>query len=368
MAHVSRIRTAAETRLSYPWPTAIDLFCGAGGLTTGLKSAHFRVLAAVDIDPLALDTYQRNHPRVELWESAIEDLDAAEVRSELGLRVGELSLLAGCPPCEGFSSIRTLNGKYAVDDVRNDLIVDFMRFVREFKPKAVMIENVPALAEDIRIDDVLDELSELGYDSVVDVLNAADYGVPQRRRRMVLLAGRFGPIDFAGIGATRKTVRDAIGSLPAPSRSHDPLHNLTENRSERIRKLIGDIPKDGGSRLDLGKRRQLGCHRRCDGFKDIYGRMKWKDVAPTITAGCMNPSKGRFLHPRADRTITLREAALLQTFPPDYYISLERGKYAAASLIGNALPPEFVRRHAQQVRRYLTRAGRRRRTGIRAKR
>ena len=121
----------------------------------------------------------------------------------------------------------------------------------------------------------------------------------------------------------------------------------------RSRTLIRLIPKDGGSRLDLGRQRQLGCHRRCDGFKDVYGRMAWDDVSPTVTGGCVNPSKGRFLHPTKNRCVTLREAALLQSFPPTYRFSLRRGKFPAAQMIGNALPPEFIRRHAKQVGKHL---------------
>ena len=105
--------------------------------------------------------------------------------------------------------------------------------------------------------------------------------------------------------------------------------------------------------MDLGENWKLKCHRKCDGFRDVYGRMKWDDVAPTITGGCCNPSKGRFLHPTKNRAITLREAALLQSFPVDYYFSLERGKHHAAQLIGNALPPEFIRRHAAQIAKVL---------------
>jgi DNA (cytosine-5)-methyltransferase 1 len=117
--------------------------------------------------------------------------------------------------------------------------------------------------------------------------------------------------------------------------------------------MIESIPKNGGSRRDLGPDNQLPCHERCIGFHDVYGRMSWDDVAPTITTGCVNPSKGRFLHPEENRAITLREAALLQGFPADYWFSLRRGKFQAAGLIGNALPPEFVRRHALQIRRFV---------------
>ncbi len=188
-------------------------------------------------------------------------------------------------------------------------------------------------------------------------MDAADFGVPQRRHRMILLAGRFGPTSFASPEIERCSVRDAIGSLPPAGQSGDPLHDLSEKRSERIMDLIRSVPKDGGSRRDLGYDRQLACHMKCDGFSDVYGRMTWSDVAPTITSGCFNPSKGRFLHPEQDRAVTLREAALLQAFPRDYFFSQRRGKQAAAELIGNALPPEFVQRHAQSIISYLSSVG-----------
>ena len=136
--------------------------------------------------------------------------------------------------------------------------------------------------------------------------------------------------------------------------SSDPLHNVQEHRSEKIRNLIARIPQDGGGRSSIPDDEQLECHRRCDGFKDVYGRMRWDDVGPTITGGCFNPSKGRFLHPKSDRCVTLREAALLQGLPPRYKIALDRGKEEAARLIGNALPPPFIRRHSLSIKSTLS--------------
>ena len=185
------------------------------------------------------------------------------------------------------------------------------------------------------------------------LLDVADFGVPQRRKRLVVLASRVGTMTQLQPVSTRKTVRDAIAGLPHTERSDDPLHNLGEARSERIRRLIGSIPKNGGSRSDLPKHLTLRCHANTDGYYDVYGRMAWDDVAPTITGGCINPSKGRFLHPEEDRAITLREAALLQSFPLDYAFSLERGKYAAAEMIGNALPPAFSRIQAEAIKSHL---------------
>jgi len=275
----------------------------------------------------------------------------------LRLRKGQLDLLAGCPPCQGFSTMTTLNGSLRRNDPRNSLVLEFIRFVRGLRPKAVMLENVPRLATDRRMKHVISELESMGYHCTHDVLDAADYGVPQRRRRFILLAGHRAQIAFGCPSRRRRSVRDAIGRLGKRSK-RDPLHNIQEDRTERVRGLIRLIPKNGGSRTDLKFADQLACHRKCDGFHDVYGRMAWDDVSPTITGGCFNPSKGRFLHPSRHRAITLREAALLQTFPPTYFFSLRRGKSNAAQMIGNALPPEFVRRHAGGVFRFVRRSSR----------
>jgi DNA (cytosine-5)-methyltransferase 1 len=335
------------------YPIALDLFAGAGGLTLGLRWARFRVLGAVEIDPLAAETYRANFPTVSLWEMDIRRLSVARVLRELNLARGQLDLLAGCPPCQGFSTLRSLNGHQTVDDQRNDLVLEFERFVRGLRPKAVMLENVPALASDSRLNRLIGAMKGMGYTVTVKVLDASRYGVPQRRRRMILVASRVRPIALAAQEARTKTVRDAIGRLPRAGVSGDPLHDLPETRAAKVMDLIARIRKDGGSRTALGVGTQLDCHQRCAGFYDVYGRMSWDKVAPTITSGCVNPSKGRFLHPEADRAITLREAALLQGLPIGYSISLRRGKYAAAAMIGNALPPEFVRRHAVEVRRQV---------------
>jgi len=330
--------------------TAIDLFSGCGGLTEGLKQAGFSVVGAVEIDRLAVETYRANHPDVgHVWTADIRHLPVSHVKKRL-------RLLAGCPPCQGFSSMRTRNRGGEVDDPRNDLVFDFLRFVLGLQPKTVMMENVPGLKSNWRMQLLLSVLKCLGYhlDHLsTQVCDVADYGVPQRRRRLLLLTSRAGPISIAPAEADRRTVKWALQGLRSPGTSGDMLHDLPEKRSARVLNVIQQVGRDGGSRGDLEDRYQLECHKNCDGFKDVYGRMAWDSVAPTITSGCVNPSKGRFLHPDQDRAITLREAALLQSFPRDYQFSLRKGKFAAAKLIGNALPPEFVRRHAQIVAAHL---------------
>jgi DNA (cytosine-5)-methyltransferase 1 len=335
-------------------PIAIDLFSGCGGLTQGLRRAGFHVVGAVEMDSLAVETYKLNHRRVRVWPKDIQKLPARRMMKDLGLKPGDLDLLAGCPPCEGFSSMRTLNGSQPIRDKRNDLIFEFLRFVRALRPKAIMLENVPGLRKNNRFARFRAELKRLGYDADnFSVLDTSNYGVGQRRRRLILLAGLRGRINFAPEQSPKVTVQDVIGKMPAAGTSGDTLHDLPEHHQPRIMKLIRSIPLDGGSRSDLGKARQLRCHRKCNGFKDVYGRMRWEKPSPTITGGCVNPSKGRFLHPKEHRTITLREAALLQGFPRHYKFSLRRGKFLTAEMIGNALPPEFIRRHARQVRAFL---------------
>lgn len=336
--------------------TAMDLFSGCGGLTSGLKSAGFAVVAAVEVDRKAQATYAANHPEVMLYGSDIKSLDPLAVASECGIGVGQLDLIAGCPPCQGFSRLRTRNRAVSVEDDRNNLVSEFLRFVSALLPKTVMMENVPSLMADDRFDSIMKSLEVLGYKCSATVVDASDYGVPQRRKRMIMLGSRVHSPVWVKPALKRKTVREAISSLEAPSRSKDRLHSLPERRSEAVKQLIALIPKNGGSRGDLPPDRQLACHRRSNGFKDVYGRMAWDDVSPTITSGCHNPSKGRFLHPSRNRTITLREAAILQGFPKRYKFDVSHGKEAIALMIGNALPPPLIKAHAASLKEGLIQA------------
>ncbi len=334
-------------------PKAIDLFSGCGGLSQGLKQAGFSVVAAIEADSLAMSTYAMNHPRARRYHGDITKFNAAQLMRDLNLRPGELDLLAGCPPCQGFSTLRTKNGNNKVVEPMNDLVFEVTRFAHVFRPRALMIENVPGLLGDVRFEAVTAKLKRLGYAWSAQIFDAADFGVPQRRRRMILIATRGCQPQFALPEPRRRTVGNAIRYLPDPQYSSDPLHNYEVSRAAHVAKLIAQIPKDGGSRSSLDPSKQLECHKRLDGFHDIYGRMSWSKPGPTITGGCINPSKGRFLHPESDRAITLREAALLQGFPPGYQFDMSRGIYPTAQMIGNAFPPPFAARHAKVLRRTI---------------
>jgi DNA (cytosine-5)-methyltransferase 1 len=336
--------------------TAIDLFSGCGGLTEGLKKSGFRVLGAVEVNEAATETYKLNHPEVHVWTEDIRELSTTSFGRTLGVRKGELGLIAGCPPCQGFSTMRTLNGKRSNRDKRNDLLFEFLRFVEALRPRAVMMENVPGLAKNGRFKRFCARLEELGYLGEYHVLNAAKYGVPQRRNRLIYLAAFKTSLTFAEPMKKQKTVRHAISKLRPAGRSGDALHDLPERRTPRVEKIIKAVPKNGGGRTDLPDKQQLDCHKSCDGFKDVYGRMAWDEVAPTITTGCFNPSKGRFLHPIRNRAITMREAALLQGFPKHYKFDAKHGKVALALMIGNALPPPFIAAHARSIGTMLRQA------------
>ena len=334
-------------------PKAIDLFCGAGGLSQGLVQAGFRVVGAIECENVFAESYLLNHPHTKMIQEDVAKTNLASASQLWKVKPDELDLLAGCPPCQGFSTIGTRNRAASNNDPRNDLVFQMVRFAKFFRPKIIMIENVPALAKDERMSAVRDELRELGYQSDVKILNTSNYSVPQKRRRMIFLASRIGAISVpevkSGMFAPR-TVRDAFSALSTAPKENDPLQNYSEHRRRETRRRISLIPKNGGSRKDLPPEYELGCHRRSDGFKDVYGRMAWDLPSPTITGGCINPSKGRFLHPEEDRAINLREAALLQTFPLSYQFSFKSGRQGVATMIGNALPPAFIEFHARYVK------------------
>jgi DNA (cytosine-5)-methyltransferase 1 len=333
------------------------LFSGCGGLSLGLENAGFRVRAAVEIDPTAAAVYRKNHPRTFVIEKDIRKVELKDLRKAAGIGNRKLDLLAGCPPCQGFSRIKTKN-KPISRDPRNSLVLHYLRIAKGLRPKMVLLENVPGLAKDRRFKKMLRELEDIGYKTDWDILNAADFGVPQRRKRLIMMASLVDKIQVPDGNGVRKTVRQTIKKLKSPRLTRDALQKIYLKSTPRIKKLIAKIPRNGGSRTALGKRAQLECHKKTEGFKDIYGRMSWDDVAPTLTGGCYNPSRGRFLHPTQNRPITLREAALLQTFPRHYSFKPASGLIKTARLIGDALPPAFGEAQAEHLMNHVRSSGR----------
>lgn len=330
--------------------SAIDLFSGCGGLTQGLKVSGFNVLCGCELRKEARETYELNHPETRVYED-IRKLTGDRLLDDLNLQPGQLDLLAACPPCQGFSSIRIRNGEVAKDDARNELIFEVQRLCLALRPKCILIENVPRLLKDWRLSEFKERLGK-EYSFTAKVVNAKDCGVPQRRKRMILMASRIGEIEFSQQHFKLRTVADAIGNLPSSDGNHKrPLHRIKQRLSPKVLERISAIKK---SRSELPEELQLECHKRYPrGFRDVYGRMAWNDVAPTITRSSHNPSKGRYVHPKENRGLTLYEAMLLQAFPRSYKFPIEYGIGKISSMIGEAVPPPFAKVHADAILRHL---------------
>ena len=330
----------------------IDLFSGCGGLSEGLKQAGFKIVAAIEIVPEAIKAYKLNHKRTKVISKDIREVDCEEIKKLL--KGKPLHMLAGCPPCQGFSSVRRLNRKKSVKDDRNNLVLEYLRFVRELKPLTIMMENVPGLKDYYLFKQVVRELEKIGYKIEVKVVNVKNYNVPQNRRRLIMVGSLLDEIHIAEGNNEKVTVRDVIAKLPEPDKAIDPLQKVVAKHTAEVNRRIILTPKDGGSWKDLPPKYILDCHKKKNvGFNDIYGRLRWDDYSTTITGGCLNPSKGRFLHPEQNRVITPREAALLQSFPPDYKFPLDIPKQALALLIGNALPPKFSYYQSMNIKKHL---------------
>lgn len=331
---------------------SVDLFSGAGGLTLGMKKAGFQTKVAIEINESAVKTFRLNHKKTTVITEDIREVSSDDIASHFN---GEpLHFLAGCPPCQGFSSIRRLN-KRNVRDKRNSLVLEYLRIVKELRPLTIMMENVPNIENYFLFRRLISELKEAGYHVDYKVVNIKDYGVPQSRKRLVLVGSLLGEIKVAtGLRVNPETVRKFIAKLPKPADSEDWLHKIVATHSPEVQERIRLTPKNGGSRKDLPKKYTLECHKpENNGFNDIYGRLRWDDVSSTITGGCLNPSKGRFLHPEQDRCISAREASILQSFPLNYKFARETSKTDLALMIGNALPPRFSFYQSQNVYRHL---------------
>lgn len=337
-------------------PLAVDLFSGCGGVTEGLKQAGFRVAAAIDHDPVACRTYRVNHPDVTLFEEDIRTRSLPQ-RVLTCLAGQQLELMVVCAPCQPFSRQRNSSASRSPGSAGDEeLILQAIRFARRLRPRLIFFENVPGL-QDRPIMNLLDRrLAALGYRSTHQaVVDAAGLGVPQRRLRMVKLAARKGvAVDLAWLtpsGVEPRTVRWAFrGLVELPAGERDPADPLHRSRVHLpiVQERLRHIPEDGGSRFALPSHLVLACHRSHKGHRDVYGRMAWDKVAPTLTTGCTNVTRGRFAHPRQDRAITLREAARIQTFPDGY--QFEGTDEEIARQIGNAVPVEMMRVLAHRFR------------------
>lgn len=327
----------------------IDFFCGGGGMTKGLIDAGINIIAGIDSNPNCKKTYETNNNSVYYQcdicsltpEKLIEDFPELKNNNDV--------ILVGCAPCQPFSLLRRdtydENG-LLIPHKSVNLLNEFGRFVKAIKPACVLVENVPGLKG--KGAEVLESfkkmLEEEGYKVDDKVIFAKDYGIPQNRRRYVLIASRFfspkvpSPTHGKNL-LPYNTVRDAISKYPkikAGEESLKYLNHKSSNLSPLLLKRIQATPHDGGSRSDWPEELVLSCHKSFNGHSDVYGRMKWDEPSPTLTVKCFSLSNGRFGHPEQDRAISLREAAALQTFPDDYEFFgniQEVGKQ-----IGNAVP------------------------------
>lgn len=350
----------------------VDFFSGAGGMSCGFhqtrqSSQQFKHLAAIDINAEALQTLRTNLP-IPTYEWDIRAL--AENLPEIGLRIPEIQphadrqplVFIGCPPCQGFSAHRKKDDR---DDVRNSLIESFADLVLHYQPDVIVMENVPEMLKgrfQHYYEVAANRLEIGGYHLTSEVLDTSFYGVPQKRRRAVVFGSLKAPIDIPRPVLESdeiRTVRDAIAHLPeiiaGQTDKNDPWHRAPKH-IERILRLIANIPPDGGDRRALSPDDQLSCHTKMDagttkGFTDVYGRLRWDKPAVTITAKSSTPSCGRFLHPEQHRNISVREAALLQTFPHNYVFA--GGFVNQYRQIGEAVPPLFARHLAFAVLDHL---------------
>jgi DNA (cytosine-5)-methyltransferase 1 len=342
---------------------AVDLFCGGGGLTHGLLEAGITVSAGIDIDEQAEYAFVKNNPGTQFlcWDVARKNYPSIERLFD----TDKVRLLAGCAPCQPFS--RLTNGRS--EHLAWDLLDNFGRFIVGILPELVTMENVPELADRGR--DVFNRfvrtLERQGYFVDWRLVRCVEYGIPQARQRLVLLASRLGPISVPE-GSYRcpsqwKTVRETIGNLPPLASGeedpNDPLHAaalLSPLNLERMRAT----PHDGGTRRGWPDHLVLACHRRETGrsYGSIYARMWWDKPAPTMTTLCTGIGNGRFGHPEQDRAITLREAALFQSFPRTYeFWPRERklNRKAVGRMIGNAVPPRLAKALGEALLEHVAR-------------
>ena len=337
--------------------SCVDLFCGAGGLTHGFVLEGLDVRAGLDVDPACRFPYEANN-NARFIKRDVSEVSVQELKELFGH--AEIKVLAGCAPCQPFS---TYAQRYSMEgDHKWGLLYEFARLAQGVQPDVVTMENVPTVEKHGVFQDFVDALEKLNYKVWYGVVDSSLYGVPQTRRRMVLLASKHGEIEI--IPPTRKkpkTVKQAIGRLrPIAAGEFSPrdkLHvaaTLSEKNLKRIR-----VSKPGGSWRDWPEHLVAECHRESSGrtYPSVYGRMEWDKPAPTMTTQCFGFGNGRFGHPEQDRAISLREAAILQSFPRNYRFLPRGGEVSfkvLGRLIGNAVPVELGRAIARSIKNHLT--------------
>lgn len=324
---------------------AVDLFCGAGGLTHGLTRAGIEVVAGYDIDESCRYPFEKNN-NSKFINRDVTTLAAEELREHL--KGATHTMLAGCAPCQPFSTYSRTVKSPKKQDSRWNLLTSFGSLIAAIQPDFVTMENVPGLADQKVFQDFLEQLDTAGYEYDYKVVYCPDYGMAQTRKRLVLVGSKLGKIKLPAPTHTEDTylsVKEAIGHLPKISagetHSSDPLHKsakLSPLNLERIK-----ASKQGGSWLDWPQELRAECHKKESGktYPSVYGRMSWDKPAPTITTQCYGFGNGRFGHPDQNRAISLREAAILQSFPQKYAFTKTGEQVKTnnlARMIGNAVP------------------------------
>jgi len=325
---------------------AVDLFCGAGGLTYGLEEAGISVKLGVDIDPNCAHPIERN-TKSKFLQADVSELDHTVVSKFL--KGGKYKLLAGCAPCQPFSTYSRAAkqkhggkaGKSRSEDWR--LVQYFGNLIQRIQPDLVTMENVPPLAMQKIFIRFVNDLK--GYWVDWKIVECSTIGLPQTRKRLVLVASKLGPIEIPDFNLSRTTVKSVIGSLPkieaGGQDSDDRLHKASRLSKINLERIRCSLP--GGTWRDWPVQLRAPCHKKESGstYPSVYGRMKWEAPAPTVTTQCFGYGNGRFGHPEQDRAISLREAAMLQGFPQHYSFVSEAESVSFAKigrLIGNAVP------------------------------
>lgn len=337
----------------------VDLFCGIGGLSYGLKCKGMKILAGYDLDWTCKYAYETNTGGSFNYRD-VKTIKGEEISELYSKKDNIIRVLAGCAPCQPFSSYAFKNKDK--DKEKYDLLYEFGRLVEEVKPDIVTMENVTQIVNfklKPVLQDFIDKLHSLGYKVDVQKVYCPDYGIPQTRKRLVLLASRYGEIELIPKTHTKdnyKTVKDVIGNLPpllsGETDSIDPLHRCIALTPINMRRI--QATPYGGSWHNWPEDLILDCHKKKGGktYGSVYGRMEWDKPAPTMTTQCTGLGNGRFGHPIQNRAISVREAALIQTFPQTYKFFPDERDVSitvASRYIGNAVPPKLGEVIAQSI-------------------